>query len=244
MKTIYLVRHAKAVKDEIMPDIERPLDDHGREEARRIVLEIKGGVIPDILISSPAVRALETAGIFAAELGYPPDKIARRKALYDQNANVFRAVLREMKDSCERIMLFGHNPSITDAARAFAPEFHDEIPTAGVVTIAFDITSWKEIADGRGTMKSVKYPGEEAKQKESFKHLKRDLSTRLTERMESVLMEFDREAAEEIRDNVHQAGEKIAGKFVKRLKAKEKKSKTQSPKSKDRNGKAEEECDI
>jgi phosphohistidine phosphatase len=243
MKTIYLVRHAKAVRDDIAPDIERPLDDQGREEALQIASGIKGEAIPDLLVSSPAARALETAGIFAGELGYPLEKIARRKALYDQNANVFRAVLREMKDSCERIMLFGHNPSITDAARTFAPDFHDEIPTTGAVTIVFDIASWKEIAEGGGKLMSVRYPKETVKMN-PFRHMKKNLTVQLAEHMECVLAEHDRVIAEEIRDTVHRAGEKIAGKFVKRLKANVKESKAQSPKQKAKKTAADETSEI
>lgn len=231
MKTVYLVRHAKAVKDAGAPDIERPLEDRGREEARRAAQRMKGDAVPDLLVSSPAMRAMETAGIFAAEMGYPLERIARRKALYDQSANAFRTVLREMKDSSERVMLIGHNPSITDAARAFVPDFHDEIPTAGIVTILFDVPSWKEIAEGQGKLAGAQYP-RKVSRADSFKHLKKNLAAQLAERMESALAERDGAVAEEIRDTVQQAGERVAGKFVKRLKVKERESKIQSPKSK------------
>jgi phosphohistidine phosphatase len=150
MKTLYLVRHAKAVKSPDMPDFDRPLAERGEREALEIAARFKEGIGPDGLVSSPSERSLRTAAIFAEVFGYPADKIMKRKALYDQTDTAFNKVIREMNEKYSRLMLFGHNPSISAFAHVIAPEFCGEIPPGGVVCIEVEAASWKEAVGKAG----------------------------------------------------------------------------------------------
>jgi len=150
MKTVYLVRHAKAVKNADTADFERPLDDRGRRNAAEVAGRLKDAAGLGALVSSPAARALQTAEIIAGILGYPAEKIMKRKALYEQAGTAFHTVIREMKEGCDRIMIVGHNPSITEFTRVLAPDFREEIPASGAVCIELDAPTWKDAADGKG----------------------------------------------------------------------------------------------
>jgi phosphohistidine phosphatase SixA len=195
-------------------------------------VEIKKNIMPDLIVSSPAVRAMETARIFAEEFGYPLDKIARRKALYDQSSNAIRSILREMRDSLEKIMIFGHNPCVSETAHKFVPDFHEEIPTAGVVTITFDVDSWKAITDGQG--RCVDQGRVKKSEKSSkFKQLKKDLAAQLATRISEVFLACDKEITVEMSDKIIESGEVLARKFVKKLKARKKQSQHSCEKSDD-----------
>ena len=216
MKTLYLVRHAKAVRQSDIPDADRPLDEQGKRDAALIAERLKGGAVPDGLVSSPAERALQTAGIFAGVFGYPADKIMKRKLLYDQTDSAFRTVIREMDERYERIVLFGHNPSITAYARALAPDFHDEIPVCGVVGIEVDAKSWKDVVAGKGRVVRMEYPGRDTKN-ESSGRLKKELAAEIADAVNRTLAMHGEEVAVDLRENSRRAAKKLAGKFAKRL---------------------------
>lgn len=82
MKTIYFVRHAKAIHDDITPDFERGLEARGKNDALLMATRLKArGITPQKIISSPAKRTLKTAKIFAKTLGVQKKNQARSKAL-------------------------------------------------------------------------------------------------------------------------------------------------------------------
>ena len=84
MKTLYLVRHAKASKAKSnSTDSERSLNKKGKTEADKMAKKIpKNGNLPDLIISSPAKRAIQTASRFAKTMHYPSDKIILDENLY------------------------------------------------------------------------------------------------------------------------------------------------------------------
>jgi phosphohistidine phosphatase len=215
MKTICLVRHAKAVKH-AGADIDRPLDERGERDAAEVVGRLKGEPVPDALISSTAVRALRTAEIFAEIFGIPTEKVMQRKILYDQTATAFRTVIRGMDDHFQRIMLFGHNPSITTFAHTLDSGFDDEIPPGGAVCIEVDEGSWKDAAVGAGRVARVEYPGHAGK-KEPAGVSKKDLEVELAEALHNILVMRNEAAAEDVRDSSLKAAKKLASKFSKAL---------------------------
>jgi phosphohistidine phosphatase len=218
MKILYLVRHAKAVKRDDIPDFERPLEDRGKGDAAIVAGRLKDTVNPDALVSSPALRALETADIFAGILGYPADKIMKRKVLYDQTGTAFRTVIREMNDRFERLMIFGHNPSITDFARTLAPDFKGEIPSSGVVCIQLEASTWKEAAEGGGRVVCTEYP-KHSPDNQSSKLLKKELESEITEAVHQTFRARNEAAAADLHETTRQAAKKLAVKFAKRMKA-------------------------
>jgi len=150
MKTLFLVRHAKSSKDDpTLSDKDRPLNDRGRRDAPKMGERLaKRDVEPDLMLSSPAVRALTTAQIFAEELDYNAKNIVVDDRLYATTADDLLEVIHELDDKHKRVMLFGHNPEMSDLAHRLSDKIGD-MPTCAVAEFEFDTKSWTAI--GRQT---------------------------------------------------------------------------------------------
>lgn len=138
---LYIVRHGIAVDREdpkCPPDPERFLTQEGMEKARLVakgVAEI--GVAPDLFLSSPYLRAFQTAEVFAAELEYSRNKIRRTDLLLPgaEPLQLFRELAREKELSA--VFLFGHAPHLDDLlATALGSRHHiSALKKAGVALV-------------------------------------------------------------------------------------------------------------
>ncbi len=162
MKNLFVVRHAKSSWDnEDLSDFERPLNDRGKRDAPEMGRRLKErGVKPNLLYSSPAKRALSTAKRIAEVLGYPKGDITTDRRLYHAGDDTIFKVLGELKDKHDTVVIFGHNPGLTDFVNALMNEraYVDNVPTAGVVHFTLPITHWKDIAPGTGSLILFDYP--------------------------------------------------------------------------------------
>jgi len=149
MKTLILIRHAKSSwEHEGLADYERPLNRRGERDAPRMGRRLaERGVRADRIITSPARRALLTAEMIADEIGYPGDEIVCDERLYMGDVDDILEVIEEVEGHVDRLMLFGHNPGLTDMVNYFAPSSIDNLPTCGVAEFAFDIDDWSQIGD-------------------------------------------------------------------------------------------------
>ena len=148
MKTLFLVRHAKSSRDDpSLPDRGRPLDDRGKQDAPMMGKRLaRRDVKPDLLVSSPALRALTTAQIIAAELGYQRKNIVVDDRLYASSPDDLLAVIRALDKKLDRVMLFGHNPEFTDLTHRLSSEIID-MPTCAVAEFSFDTKAWSDVGD-------------------------------------------------------------------------------------------------
>jgi phosphohistidine phosphatase len=146
MKTLFLVRHAKSSRDDpSLSDRDRPLDDRGRQDAPRMGKRLaKRDVKPDLLLSSPALRALTTAQLIADEIGYKRKDIVVDDRLYASSADDLLAVIRALDKKLNCVMFFGHNPEFTDLAHWLSSEIID-MPTSAVVEFDFDTKAWSDV---------------------------------------------------------------------------------------------------
>jgi phosphohistidine phosphatase len=146
MKTLFLVRHAKSNRDDpSLPDRDRPLDDRGRQDAPKMGKRLaKRDVKPDLLLTSPALRALTTAQLIAEEIDYKRKDIVVDDRLYASSAEDLLAVIRALDKKLNRVMLFGHNPEFTDLAHGLSSEIID-MPTSAVVEFDFDTKAWSDV---------------------------------------------------------------------------------------------------
>ncbi|MBL7138884.1 MAG: histidine phosphatase family protein [Bacteroidales bacterium] len=153
MKTLYLIRHAKSSWDHPgLSDIERPLMKKGVAKSRRVINYLKGrGVHPDLIISSPAVRAIETANLFAVGLGYPLADVVVERKIYDGYYDRILDIIYATPNDIESLMIVGHNPTITNLANLFLHPGIDDMPTSCIVAICFETLKWEEVpnADAR-----------------------------------------------------------------------------------------------
>jgi phosphohistidine phosphatase len=159
MKTLFLVRHAKSSRDDpSLPDRDRPLDDRGKQDARKMGKRLaKRDARPDLLLSSPALRALTTAQLIAEEVGYKGKDIVVDDRLYASNADDLLAVIRALDKKLSCVMLFGHNPEFTDLAGRLSSEIID-MPTSAVVEFNFDTKAWSDVGEVEPAKAVLDYP--------------------------------------------------------------------------------------
>ena len=152
MKTLIMVRHAKARKD--IPDIadrDRPLEKRGKKDAATIGRRLKKlKVIPDIIYSSPAERAFDTAKIVAKKIGFPVKKIKIVAAIYNASVPRLLKVIKKTGAAAESIMLFGHNPEFFELAGCLAGTPIEKFSTGAALCVALDTPSWQKIPIKRG----------------------------------------------------------------------------------------------
>ncbi|MBB6609907.1 histidine phosphatase family protein [Pontibacter sp. Tf4] len=148
MKTLYILRHAKSSWEfEELSDHDRPLNKRGRTDATLMGRELSSrGVLPELIVSSPAVRAITTATLVGRELGYDPDDVVIDDRIYGADKNTLLEVVQETPLEHENMMIIGHNEAITDFANMLSPEVVGSIPTAGIIALTFECESWYEIS--------------------------------------------------------------------------------------------------
>ena len=160
MKTLYLVRHAKSSWDNAnLADFDRPLNKRGKKAAPFMAeLMQEKGVSPDLIISSPANRALTTAETFCGTLDYPLEKIEKHMEIYEGGLNHMLQVVRRIPDDHPTAMLFGHNPTLTSFANFISGQHLENIVTCGIVRIDMKNDSWKETMMDSGELVWYEYP--------------------------------------------------------------------------------------
>jgi len=160
MKDLILVRHAKSSwKDPTLEDHKRPLNKRGEKDALKMGDRLeRRGIAPELIISSSAVRAVETARSMAKKLGYRRKKIVVESRMYGASVPDLLDLIKEVDDSVTQLMLFGHNPELTELANRLGSREIDNIPTCGVLQLRFDTGSWQEVGEVIGEEALYDYP--------------------------------------------------------------------------------------
>lgn len=159
MPSLYLIRHAKSSwKQPELEDSKRPLSNRGERDAPEMARRLKlQSIIPDLIISSPALRARKTAEIISSEMGYDESEIKYDWELFHASTNTLLSILKKIPPRFRIVFLFGHNPGLTYFANSLSNLKIDNIPTTGIVGIEFN-KPWKDINFGTGKMLLYDYP--------------------------------------------------------------------------------------
>lgn len=154
MKTLFLIRHAKSSRDDsTLPDRGRPLASRGKHDAPKMGKRLaKRNVKVDLILSSPACRALQTAEIIAREIDYGLKGIAVDDRLYPGAVGDMLDVIHKLGDKLERVMLVGHNPALEELAHRLSEKITD-MPTCCIAEFTFNTQSWPDV--GRKTLATV-----------------------------------------------------------------------------------------
>lgn len=160
MKTIYIVRHAKSSWDDIsLTDHERSLSKTGVRKTKLIIDYLcQQKIIPDLMISSSAVRARETAFQIAVGIGYPLTDVVIDKALYHAGSDDVYATLFGIQDEVGSVMIFGHNPTLTYFVNNFVSPEIDNLPTTGIVSVSFSTDKWEKLTEAKFQTNFVVFP--------------------------------------------------------------------------------------
>ncbi len=160
MKTIYVIRHAKSSWDDIsVADINRPLNERGNHDAPYMGKRLKERrVVPDLLISSTAKRALDTSEKIGAILNYAKEKIKTYRDLYHAEDESILRVVKTINAKHDTVLIFGHNPGLTDFVNRLTNTNIDNIPTCGIVACTLNVNSWEDTDWGKGEVAFFDYP--------------------------------------------------------------------------------------
>mgnify|MGYP000491690751 CR=1 FL=1 len=148
MKRVIIVRHAKSVPYGYDNDFYRDLTDRGESDADLISKKLKDlGVNPELVIASPATRAMHTATIFCQNLGYELTKIRKEEVLYEGlTTQGFIDMLQALPETVKTVFVFGHNPTVYYLVYNLVKYFNSDMPTCSTVAIDFQVENWAEVS--------------------------------------------------------------------------------------------------
>ena len=162
MKTLTLFRHAKSGWDSpVARDFDRPLNARGVRGAKLMGVHVRAaGMTFDHIISSPAVRCLETLDGFWEGYGEILHPNWERR-IYLASGVTLLDVVHDLPDDVSRVMMCGHNPGLEDLAMMLVPDakgnklrdaLEEKYPTASIADVSIDVTSWSDVNAGTGIL--------------------------------------------------------------------------------------------
>lgn len=159
-KQLLLVRHGKSDwGNSHLSDFDRPLNARGHRNAPEMASRIRHkGQLPQLLVSSPALRAITTARHFCQVWQMPPDEIQADLNIYEANSQALLNVVNGFDNKYDRIAMFGHNPGFTEFVNYLSDAGIYNVPTCGTVLLEFDEDSWAEITGDSGKLVAFDYP--------------------------------------------------------------------------------------
>ena len=188
MKTIYLLRHARAeMADHNLADKERRLVKSGIEDARTvagILKKFSSG--PELILSSDTTRTVETAKIIAKKLKIGGLEIVFNGEIFSaENSETILNLIKALDDKYNSVMIIGHNPTLSALAGLLAKSFTFDLPKAGLLGIACSSNTWQEVIPETGQIKVFIAP----LKKKRVERLKDELAKALGERIETIVVE-------------------------------------------------------
>jgi phosphohistidine phosphatase len=162
MKRLLLLRHAKAVPaEQPLADIARPLAERGQRDARRVGERLRQhDRPPERILTSPALRTLQTAQLVATAFDHPHDAIAIERRLYLAEPAALLAVIAMQSAAIESLLVVGHNPGLTELVHELLPRFNvDDLPTGAVVALDYPLdTEWTQLRTAAGRLAYYDFP--------------------------------------------------------------------------------------
>jgi phosphohistidine phosphatase len=160
LKTLFIVRHAKSSWTEMdVRDFDRKLDLRGHNDAPRMAKMLKSeGFLPDLMVSSPAMRAKTTANYFATEFGFDPQNFDFQQDIYEAREIDILNVVRDLPNTAKVVLLFGHNPSLTYFTNRYNENPIDNLPTCGIIRIDLNVEDWSKFGDKTAKVTGMWYP--------------------------------------------------------------------------------------
>jgi phosphohistidine phosphatase len=145
MRSVLLLRHAKSSwKHPDLSDHDRPLNKRGKRDAKCMGrLLKKENLVPDIIISSTAIRARATAEAVAKASSYDGE-IVLNKSLYAAGSEAYLGVIHALSNEYVRVLIVGHNPGLEEFVELLTGEIH-LMPTCSLAHVKFRVDKWSEI---------------------------------------------------------------------------------------------------
>lgn len=154
VKKLMIARHAQAGEaQQGSKDIERHLTRVGQREAVHVGMYLKRhDLIPNLIITSTAIRAQFTAQIIAEQIKYPQEEIQEEPDVYEASVRILLRLINELDVNCQSVLIVGHNPSVSYLAELITGEAIGNMETGSFVEIHFPMDSWKEVSQNTGKL--------------------------------------------------------------------------------------------
>lgn len=163
MKTLFVLRHAKSSWDNpALADFERPLNSRGLDAARFIgELIYARSLEPQIIVSSPAKRAKQTA-VLVKELAGIEKPVIFDERIYEASPLTLFNLMREFDEKYESVLIVGHNPGFENLVRMLTRQ-SVSMPTAALAKINLGAEKWSDLETGSNELEFLIRPKEEMK---------------------------------------------------------------------------------
>ncbi len=159
-KQLLLIRHAKSDWGNAdLTDFNRSLSKRGHSDAPEMAIRmVEKQIIPDLIVSSPALRAITTAKYFAKTWRITESKIQQENSIYEANLKSLLAMVNQLNNQVDQVAIFGHNPGLTDFSNYLSNGNIYNMPTCSIVIIDFPFENWNEISAATGKVILFDYP--------------------------------------------------------------------------------------
>ena len=157
MKRLIILRHGKSEQYSMFKDdFDRALTERGRKNSNSMgAFILKKNGMPDLILTSSAKRARETAVLAAKSIGYPEAEIQANQSLYLAPYIWIMNVLSKLPDKINSCIIVGHDPGLTDLVNILGVQL-DNLPTASTACFEFNVESWKKISADQSNFKWLK----------------------------------------------------------------------------------------
>jgi phosphohistidine phosphatase len=145
-RSLYLLRHAKAESATLQsPDEDRALSNRGIDDAKKLATKlIKKEIRFDLILTSPAIRAITTAQIISNQLDHKQRFLEVDKKLYQADCNTLLQIASKLHKKIKRVMLVGHNPALEDFVSLIVGE-SVSMQTCALIELSFEFKDWKDL---------------------------------------------------------------------------------------------------
>jgi phosphohistidine phosphatase len=158
-KTLILARHGKAEKVNFGEnDLKRNLTERGNTNVLKVSEELSKIITPQLIVSSPANRAYQTAKLFAKTFRIDKKEIALNEAIYEASMSDLLKVINQLDNTFDCILMTGHNPAFEYAVDYFTGIQIGDLPTSGTAILNFPFNDWKMISQGTAELNKILIP--------------------------------------------------------------------------------------
>jgi len=148
MKTLIIVRHgAFSHDDPMVPDRGHPLSLRGRREAAEAAEQFAAlAITPDLVLSSPARRAVETTDIFAKKLGLSKERLRAEEEIFEAEKREILRIVHRQSEDCDTVMVVGHNPGMISLLNHLVDDDITKMTSSSFAVLETDADRWNQIS--------------------------------------------------------------------------------------------------
>lgn len=159
-KTLILIRHAKSDwSNSGEKDFDRSLNQRGHMDAPRMGGKLhEMGLMPDLIVSSPALRTTLTTEYICEQIGYPLENVDFQEDIYEASVRTLLKVVNELNDTYKTVIIIGHNPGFSYLTEYLTGKEIGNVPTCGIVELEFELDKWALISQNTANLKNFIYP--------------------------------------------------------------------------------------